>query len=298
MKNKMDILEDFNSLFEYLRKDGKIKDLNSYKKDFSAFSLHANHIKAYDFAAPLCKGKRVLDVGCFIGYGEKVLANYAEEIIGIDSSDKALDTAGKRDIGGNVKFEKVDARRLPFPDESFDITIAFQLIEHIPPKQVNKFLCEAKRVLKKGGLLFITTPNRKFRLLPLQRPFNPEHYQEFTAKRLFKTLKTVFDEVQIKGVRAKEWVEQIERIRVRKSPYKVYIRAPLFRLLTIVCPTGAKTLLEKHKSKRIKLYQLKDRMLKNSSEFDNLFQKFSMDDFFLEERMLDKSMDLFAICKK
>jgi len=34
-------------------------------------------------------------------------------------------------------------------------------------------------------MLFITTFNRKFRLLPLQRPFNPEHYQEFTAKKLF-----------------------------------------------------------------------------------------------------------------
>lgn len=298
MKNKMAILEDFNSLFEYLRKEGKINDLNSYKKDFSAFLLHANHIKAYDFAAPLCKGKRVLDVGCFIGYGEKVLADCAKEVIAIDSDDKALEFAARNVFGTHIKFEKVNAERLPFYDESFDITIAFQLIEHIPPKQVNKFLCEAKRVLKKGGLLFITTPNRKFRLLPFQRPFNPEHYQEFTAKRLFKTLKVFFDEVQIKAVRARGWIEEIERRRVRKSLYRAYIRTPAIGFLKVVCPARIKRLLKKYKRKKIKSSQRDVVMSEYSSEFDKLFQKFSMDVFFLEERMLDKSMSLFAICKK
>lgn len=166
-----------------------------------------------------------------------------------------------------------------------------------PPKKVSNFFREAKRVLKVEGLLFITTPNRKFRLLSFQRPFNPEHYQEFTAKRLYKTLKTIFNEIEIKGIRAKKWIEEIERKRVRKSPYQVYIYTPLFKFLSIILPVKIKTLLKKYKSK-IESSRPKNEVSKNNNQFNNLFQKFSMNDFYLDRQALDKSLSLFAICKK
>jgi len=298
-KNELDVLEDFNYLSKYLEKEGKIKNSNRYKKDFSAFLLHANHIRAYDFVAPFCKDKKVLDVGCFIGYGEKRIFEQAKEVIAIDNDEKALEYARQKNKSiPNVKFEKVDARQLPFSDEIFDIIIAFQLIEHIPPNEISNFLREAKRILKNRGLLFITTPNRKFRLLPLQQPFNLEHYQEFTVKRLFRILKTVFNEVEIKGIRAKEWLEEIEKKRVRKPPYQAYIQIPLFRFLNIILPAGVKTMLKKHKPQRTKSPRPKNEIFKNNNEFNNLFQKFTMDDFFLVNRVLDQSMGLFAICKK
>jgi len=295
---KEEALKDFYSLAEYLEREGKLKNLEKYKQDFSAFLNHADHLAGYNFILPFCIGKKVLDVGCFLGHGETILARHAKEIVAIDSDDKALEVAAKRGISGNVEFEKVDARCLPFSNETFDVAVAFHLIEHIPPEEVNGFLCQVKRVLKHGGLLFIITPNRKFRLLPFQRPFNPEHYQEFTAKTFLKTLRTVFDEVEIKGVRGSIWIEQIERKRVRQSPYQVYIRTPIFRFLRAALPAGIKALLKKYKGKIAKLSQPKDELSDNGSEFNSLFQKFSMDVFSLEERMLDKSMSLFAICKK
>jgi len=298
-RNEIDVLKDFNYLSEYLKKEGRIKNLNRYKKDFSAFLLHANHIKAYDFVAPFCKDKKVLDIGCFIGYGEKRIFEQAKEVTAIDNDEKALEYARQKNKSiPNVKFEKVDARQLPFSDETFDIIIAFQLIEHISPNKISNFLRKAKRILKNRGLLFITTPNRKFRLLPFQQPFNLEHYQEFTAKKLFRILKTVFDEVKIKGIRAKEWIEEIEKKRVHKSPYRAYIQIPLFRFLNIILPAGVKTILKKNKSKRMKSPRPKGETLKNNNEFNNLFQKFTMDDFFLVNQVLDVSMALFAICKK
>lgn len=300
-ESKEEILEDFYLLSDYLKKERKIKDLNNYKRDFSAFLLHANHIKAYDFVAPFCKKKRVLDIGCFIGYGERRIFLQAKEVIAIDSNEKALEFARQNNrLIPNVNFKKVDARQLPFPSETFDIVIAFHLIEHIPPQEVNNFLREVKRVLKSGGLLFILTPNRKFRLLPFQKPFNPEHYQEFTAKTFLMTLKRGFGEVQIKGTRAKKWIEDIEKKRVHKSPYQVYIYAPLFKFLSIILPAKVKALLKKYKSKSkgIEPSNSRNGLVENSSEFDKLFQKFSMDDFFLESQRPDRSMDLFAICKK
>jgi len=301
-----DVLEDFYALSDYLGREGKIRDLERHKKYFPAFLLHASHIKAYDFVAPLCKGKKVLDIGCFLGYGEGVLADYAKQIVAVDNDDKAIEFAAKNHRRPNVTFEKTDARRLPFCYRDFDVVVAFQFIEHIPAIEVKNFLCEVKRVLKGGGMLFITTPNRKFRLLPLQRPFNPEHYQEFTAKRLFKTLKTVFHQVEIKGIGAKEWVEKIERQRVRKSPYRVYIRTHLSRLQNTVFPVKIKMLFERYlvgnsrrrRVKRKKSIRRHDAALENKKQFDNLFKEFTMNDLFLNDHQTDKSMDLFAICKK
>lgn len=300
MKAENKVLEDFYLLSDYLSKIGKIKDLDKYKKDFSAFLLHANHIKAYDFVAPHCKGKKVLNVGCFIGYGETRIFSQAKEIIAIDSDAEALEFAHQNRFIPNAKFEKVDARRLPFSNATFDTVIAFQIIEHIPPMEVHSFLEEVRRVLKEKGLLFVVTPNRKFRLMPFQRPFNPEHYQEFTAKGLSEILKTTFEDVQIKGIRANKWVEEIERNRVRRSPLQVYIRDPLYKFFNRVLPMKIKNWLKEIKSKITKSSGSKDRRISDSNGqiFNNLFQKFSMEDFYLENQALYKSMDLFAVCRK
>lgn len=298
MKTENEVLKDFYLLSDYLKKERKIEDLDKYKKDFSAFLLHANHIKAYDFVAPFCKNKKVLDVGCFIGYGETRIFSQAKEIVAIDSDNKALEFACQNRFIPNVKFRKVNARQLPFSNETFDIIIAFQLIEHIPPHEVGSFLSEVKRVLQRKGSLFITTPNRKFRLLPFQRPFNPEHYQEFTAKGLLKILKTTFKDIQIKGVRAKESIDEIKRKRVGKSPYRAYIRDPLYRFLNTALPTGTKSSLKKIKFKIMQLSQSRRTIPYSADQFNSLFKNFSMNDFYLESQMLDRSMVLFSICRK
>ncbi|NQT04250.1 MAG: class I SAM-dependent methyltransferase [Planctomycetes bacterium] len=298
MKEEDKVLEGFYLLSEYLGNEGRIDDINGYKSNFSAFLSYASHIKAYEFVAPFCENMKVLDVGCFIGYGETRLFSKAKEIVAIDRDDNALEFARQNRSLPNVNFKKVDAKHLPFSDETFDIVIAFQLIEHISPDETGRFLSDVQRVLKMNGLLFVVTPNRKFRLLPFQRPFNSEHFREFTAKGLYKILRTNFKDVKVKGIRAKEWIEEIERKRVRKSPYNVYIRYPLSRLINNILPDSIKILLKKHITKKVKLFQ-RDNMKKESNdEFNYLFQKFIMDDFFLESRELNKSIDLYGICKK
>lgn len=299
-REKIDILKDFYLFSEYFKKEGRIKDLNGYKENCAAFLFHAEHLKAYDFVVRFCKSKRVLDIGCLIGYGEKIIGPYAKEVIAVDIDYKALEFARKKCTSSNVKFIQADARRLPFSDNIFDVAVAFQFIEHIPPNEVSVCLHEVKRVIRNKGLLFISTPNRKFRLRMFQRPFNPEHYQEFTAKGLLKVLKPTFKDIEIMGVRAKKWIEEIQRKRVQKSAYQVYIRESLSRLLNAVFPEGAKNLLKKIKSQIPKLSQSKGTISTDREQFSNLFQKFSMDDFYLEKQkgLVDKSLDLFAICKK
>lgn len=294
MGQKNKVLKDFYTLAKYLKKTSKIKDLEAYKNNFAAFLLHARHLISYDFIVPYCKDKRVLDIGCFIAYGEKRFSLETKETIAIDSDKEALAFAKKRKIPNLILME-VDARDLPFEKESFDIVLAFQLIEHIPKKDVKNFLSEIKKILKPNGLLFITTPNRKFRLLPFQRPFNSEHYQEFTAKKLYKELKSIFKEVKIEGIRARKWIEDIEKDRVRISPYKVYFYNPLYRILRFILPRTIK-----NKFKQIKESKEVQDCSKstNNTRFKKLWQKFSINDFYLTDSNLDKSITLFAICKK
>lgn len=286
-KNKSDLLNDFLIFTGYLGRKKIVLDSKAYANDFAAFLLHAHHVSPYDLILPCCKDKEILEIGCFLGYGTSRIAKSANKVIAIDSDEDALGFAREHRAGANIVFQKSDARRLPFPDNSFDILIAFQLIEHIPPREVGNFLADSKRVLKKHGLLFILTPNRKFRLLPFQRPFNPEHYQEFTAKKLVKVLETYFDDVEIKGLRAKEWIEEIERRRVRRS-YPVYIKGVIYDLL----PCAVKSMLSKPHSQSARPENLDDGL------FEGLFQKFSVSDFFLDGREVDKAMDIMAICKK
>ncbi len=106
-------------------------------------------------------GKRlqILDVGC----GGGLLANHLalhHEVIGIDLSEKSLEIARHFDTTKSVKYIQASAMALPFPEESFDVVIAMDLLEHVEnPQHVVE---EASRVLKKGGLFFFHTFNRNF----------------------------------------------------------------------------------------------------------------------------------------
>src|SRR5581483_8341823 len=50
------------------------------------------------------------------------------------------------------------AERLPFPEETFDVVVASDVIEHV--QDAGAVVAEAARVLRRGGLLFLATPNR------------------------------------------------------------------------------------------------------------------------------------------
>lgn len=78
-------------------------------------------------------------------------------------------------------------------DNSFDFVITFQVIEHI--KNDKLFVQEIHRVLKKGGKLIVTTPNKKMSLTR-----NPWHIREYLVPELKALLLQSFEEVRTLGV--------------------------------------------------------------------------------------------------
>jgi 2-polyprenyl-3-methyl-5-hydroxy-6-metoxy-1,4-benzoquinol methylase len=84
-------------------------------------------------------------------------------------------------------------------DNSFDVVISFQVIEHI--KDDFNYLKEIHRVLRPGGKALITTPNIK---MSLSR--NPWHIREYTSNELKGLGQKVFSSVKMLGIAGNEKV--------------------------------------------------------------------------------------------
>ena len=89
------------------------------------------------------------------------MAQAGARVTGCDFSFTALHIAREklapqdaRSLGAVVQG---DAQNLPFSDNSFDLVVSCETIEHLPP--VQNAVCEMHRVTRPGGKLFLTTPN-------------------------------------------------------------------------------------------------------------------------------------------
>jgi ubiquinone/menaquinone biosynthesis C-methylase UbiE len=106
-------------------------------------------------------GLRVLEVACGRGGFTRFLANSGALVTGCDFSGAALHaTRSKLCNNGHpppVTLVQGDAQRLPFADDSFDVLVSCETIEHLP--DVHAALREMHRVTRPGGRLFLTTPN-------------------------------------------------------------------------------------------------------------------------------------------
>jgi 2-polyprenyl-3-methyl-5-hydroxy-6-metoxy-1,4-benzoquinol methylase len=98
-------------------------------------------------------GRRVLDLGCRDG---ALSTAYLEgnEVVGVDVDREALAEAARR--GLQTQWADLD-EPLAFPDASFDVVVAGELLEHIRSPRL--LIEEARRVLRPGGTLVGSTPN-------------------------------------------------------------------------------------------------------------------------------------------
>lgn len=151
----------------------------------------------YLFTEKYIKNKIILDAGCGCGYGTSFITKYAAKTIGIDISQEAIDYATARFKKDNNEFYKMDCYALKFPDETFDVVVAFELIEHI--EHPAKFLQEVRRILKKDGLFIVSTPNKKRSL----KSHNPFHIVELDETELRRELSSFFINVTLLGQKIK-----------------------------------------------------------------------------------------------
>ena len=141
-------------------------------------------------------GRRVLDLGCRDGALTRAFAE-GNEVVGVDADKEALAEAQK--LGIETRWADLD-ELLPFDNESFDVVVAGELLEHLrDPRQL---VAEARRVLRPGGTFVASVPNayrlkNRLRFLAGRKPEDdPTHLQMFSANDV-RSLLSGFDEPRL-----------------------------------------------------------------------------------------------------
>jgi ubiquinone/menaquinone biosynthesis C-methylase UbiE len=175
--------------------------------------IYVAHEKTYRFAAGFVAGKRVLDLGCGVGYGARLLSEQAAQVVGVDVSAEALTAAQAEHSAPNLRFENVplDSPHLPFADQSVDVVTCFHVLEHVAAESA--LMSEMARIVAPDGVVLLSTPNARFRLLPFQNPWNRFHVREHTEKSLRSLVGREFAETAWLGITLREPWLQFERKR-------------------------------------------------------------------------------------
>ncbi len=158
-------------------------------------NLFNEHVARYRFAARFGSHARVLDAGCGTGYGARELTK-AASVVGVDISAEAVAHA-RREFGGpHVHFLRAACEALPVADASFDLVLAFEVIEHLA--QWQQLMTESKRVLRPGGVFLVSTPNEAwYTESRAQAGPNPWHVHEFDYAEFGAALREHFAQVHL-----------------------------------------------------------------------------------------------------
>jgi SAM-dependent methyltransferase len=243
--------------------------------------IDAKHRFAYamveDFARPT---DRLLEIGFGEGYGAEIVEPWVTEYVGVEVDYPSVAHATEKYGGPKVSFVHYDGQRLPFDEGSFDLLIAFQVLEHVPDPEA--FLREARRVARPGDRVLIVTPNRSYRVGDGEKPWNRYHIREFSPEELDREMRRVFDVVEIFGIHGSPVMNEIEKSRVARA-----------RKLARLDPLGLRNLLPEGFDTRLRTFLRRRRTApggSNAAELD-----IGVDQLRRTREDVDASLDLLAV---
>jgi len=158
--------------------------------------LWNEHSARYLFASRLSRQKKVLDLACGTGYGAVELARSAAVVCGLDSAWEAISYANSNYSRNNLRFLIARCQQLPFPSSSFDLVVAFEVIEHL--EDWERLIHESRRVLSPTGQFVVSTPNISYYATSRGScGRNPYHVHEFTYSEFASALQEAFPYVSL-----------------------------------------------------------------------------------------------------
>lgn len=116
----------------------------------------------------------VVDVGCGDGSLVRWLTRRGAHVTGVEISPKMLAKAQRHDHVGDEHYIQGAAEDLPVPNRSTDIVIFFNSLHHIDAGGLAKAMTESSRVLRLGGLVYVSEPMPEGPYFELMRPAHDE----------------------------------------------------------------------------------------------------------------------------
>ena len=153
------------------------------------------HIQRYQFVLPHLKRMTVLDAACGEGYGSAMIAEVAQQVVGINVSDEAIEHARKKYQIDNLSFRHNSIESLPFRNDSFDAIVSFETIEHVSKEVQMSFIKEVRRVLKNEGIFVISSPNK--RMTDYFNASSSFHKKELFPEELLRYLDNEFEYIRL-----------------------------------------------------------------------------------------------------
>ncbi len=180
------------------------------------------HLHRYNEALPYINSNDVvLDIACGTGFGTDMLATRTQgKVIGGDIAADAIAECRAHWEKTNLEFKVLDGTQLDFTDGYFDKIVSFETIEHTTGYPY--MIAEFARVLKPGGFLILSTPNRDI-TSPDGVIENPYHTQEFSYEELKKLLEVSFPRIQVWGQRYNRYDQKSLKHKTGKLFEKLFL---------------------------------------------------------------------------
>ena len=172
--------------------------------------------------AEASKGERVLDLGCGSGRFVAALLDAGTDAVGVELAEGALERA-RRNVPG-AEFHALGEGAIPLEEASVDLVWCSEVLEHVPDTAA--LLSEARRVLRTGGRLLVTTPSHDLprrALIALARfdeHFDPlgQHVRFYSRRSLKRVLESfAFEEVHVTCIGGPPGLRETLVARARKA---------------------------------------------------------------------------------
>ena len=149
------------------------------------------------------RDRTVLNIGCGFGWFEVwALKTGVSRLTAIEIADENLVTARQHIRDARVEFKVGTGAGIPLSDASCDTIVTWEVIEHIPPHTEPLMFAEVKRVLKKGGAFYLSTPHRNFFSIVLDPAFWLNRHRHYALEFLTQTAERAGFKVEKHAIKA------------------------------------------------------------------------------------------------
>jgi len=157
------------------------------------------------------RGADVVEAGSGEGYGAALLRDAgARTVVALEYDDASVSYAAR--AYPHVTTVRANLAAVPLATASADILVTLQVVEHL--WDLRGFLLDCARVLRPGGRIVVTTPNRPVFSPGLgrgEKPTNPFHVEELDDEQMDDLLRDAgFDDVDVRGLHHGPRIEQWE----------------------------------------------------------------------------------------